>query len=94
MSSQQGASDAIISSNVNVAALGGFSGRESEVSVSWLKQAVKDGRVRYVLVESNGGGMPNDARIGSRSIMSYAAQVGHTVLTTNGATLYDLKGAV
>ena len=94
VSSQQGASDAIISSNVNVAALGGFSGRESEVSVSWLKQAVKDGRVRYVLVESNGGGMPNDARIGSRSIMSYAAQVGHTVLTTNGATLYDLKGAV
>ena len=94
MSSQQGASDAIIVSGVNVAGLGGFSGRESEVSVSWLKQAVKDGRVRYVLVESNGGGMPNDARIGSRSIMSYAAQVGHTVLTTNGATLYDLKGAV
>jgi 4-amino-4-deoxy-L-arabinose transferase-like glycosyltransferase len=94
VSSQQGASDAIITSGVNVAALGGFSGRESEVSVSWLKQAVQDGRVRYVLVDSSGGGMPNDARVGSRSIMSYAAQVGTRVLTTSGGTLYDLQGRV
>jgi 4-amino-4-deoxy-L-arabinose transferase-like glycosyltransferase len=94
VSSQQGASDAIISSKVNVAALGGFSGRESEVSVSWLKQAVQDGRVRYVLVDGNSGGMPNDARVGSRSIMSYAAQVGKKVLTTSGGTLYDLQGRV
>src|SRR5213076_133658 len=85
VSSQQGASDAIISSNVNVAALGGFSGRESEVSVSWLKQAVKDGRVRYVLVDSSSStGMPNDSRVGSRSIMTVAAQVGQKVLTTSG----------
>jgi hypothetical protein len=62
--------------------------------VSWLKQAVQDGRVRYVLVDSNSGGMPNDARVGSRSIMSYAAQVGKKVLTTSGGTLYDLKGRV
>jgi hypothetical protein len=94
VSSQQGASDAIISSNVNVAALGGFSGRESEVSVSWLKQAVQDGRVRYVLVDANSGGMPSDARVGSRSIMTYAAQVGTKVLTTSGGTLYDLNGRV
>jgi 4-amino-4-deoxy-L-arabinose transferase-like glycosyltransferase len=93
VSSQQGASDAIINSGVNVAALGGFSGRESEVSVSWLKQAVRDGRVRYVLVDSSTSGMPNDGRVGSKSIMATAAQVGHKVLTTNGATLYDLKGA-
>src|SRR5437763_2285436 len=53
VSSQQGASDAIISSGVNVAALGGFSGRESEVSVAWLKQAVREGRVRWVLVDSS-----------------------------------------
>jgi hypothetical protein len=93
VSSQQGASDAIISSNVNVAALGGFSGRESEVSVSWLKQAVRDGRVRYVLVDGSSG-MPNDGRVGSRSIMAYAAQVGKKVLTTDGGTLYDLQGRV
>jgi hypothetical protein len=92
VSSQQGASDAIITSGVNVAALGGFSGRESEVSAGWLKQAVRDGRVRYVLVDSQSGGMPNDGRVGSRSIMQTAAQVGTRVLTTNGATLYDLSG--
>ena len=91
VSSQQGASDAIIASGVNVAALGGFSGRESEVSASWLKQAVKDGRIRYVLVEQSGG-MPNDGRVGSRSIMATAAQVGRQVLTTDGGTLYDLSG--
>jgi hypothetical protein len=91
VSSQQGASDAIITSGVNVAALGGFSGRESEVSASWLKQAVADGRVRYVLVDSQSSGMPNDGRVGSRSIMQTAAQVGTKVLTTNGSTLYDLS---
>jgi predicted TIM-barrel fold metal-dependent hydrolase len=77
---------------VNVAALGGFSGRESEVSVAWLKQAVRDGRVRWVLVDSSSSGMPNDGRVGARSIMATAAQVGKKVLTTNGATLYDLSG--
>jgi 4-amino-4-deoxy-L-arabinose transferase-like glycosyltransferase len=92
VSSQQGASDAIITSGVNVAALGGFSGRESEVSASWLKQAVKDGRVRYVLVDAQSSGMPNDGRVGARSIMATAAQVGTKVLTTSGATLYDLSG--
>jgi 4-amino-4-deoxy-L-arabinose transferase-like glycosyltransferase len=94
VSSQQGASDAIITSGVNVAALGGFSGRESEVSASWLEQAVKDGRVRYVLVDSQSSGMPNDARVGARSIMATAAQAGTKVLTTGGATLYDLSGWV
>jgi 4-amino-4-deoxy-L-arabinose transferase-like glycosyltransferase len=92
VSSQQGASDAVITSGVNVAALGGFSGRESEVSVAWLKQAVRDGRVRWVLVDSSSSGMPNDGRVGARSIMATAAQVGKKVLTTNGATLYDLSG--
>jgi 4-amino-4-deoxy-L-arabinose transferase-like glycosyltransferase len=94
VSSQQGASDVIIRSGVNVAALGGFSGRESEVSVSWLKQAVNEGRVRWVLVDSSSPGMPNDGRTGSQSIMTWAAQTGHKVLTSNGATLYDLKGGV
>ena len=58
--------------------------------MSWLKQAVKDGRVRYVLVDGSGG-TPNDGRVGSRSIMAYAAQVGKKVLTTSGGTLYELS---
>jgi hypothetical protein len=36
--------------------------------------------------------MPNDTRVGSTSVMSAAAQVGHKVLTSSGATLYDLQG--
>jgi hypothetical protein len=92
VSSQTAASGAIIQSGVNVAGLGGFSGRESEVSVSWLTQAVRDGRIRYVLVDSTSNGMPNDGRTGSSAVMTAAAKVGKKVLTTSGGTLYDLQG--
>jgi 4-amino-4-deoxy-L-arabinose transferase-like glycosyltransferase len=92
VSSQTTASTAIIQSGVNVAGLGGFSGRESEVSVSWLTQAVRDGRIRYVLVDSTSGGLPNDGRAGSSAVMTAAAKAGKKVLTTSGGTLYDLQG--
>jgi 4-amino-4-deoxy-L-arabinose transferase-like glycosyltransferase len=92
VSSQTGASGAIISNGVNVAGLGGFSGRESEVSVSWLAQAVQNGQIRWVLSDGTSGGMPNDSRVGSQSIMTAVAQVGKKVTTVSGATLYDLQG--
>ena len=44
---------AIIESGADVAGLGGFSGRESEVTVAWLKQAVAEGKIRWVLVDGN-----------------------------------------
>ncbi len=47
VSSQTGASSSIIQSGANVVALGGFSGRESQVSIEWLAQAVRAGQVRY-----------------------------------------------
>ena len=53
VSSQQGAASAIIESGADVAGLGGFSGRESEVTVAWLKQAVAEGKIRWVLVDGN-----------------------------------------
>ena len=94
VSSQQGASSSIINSGANVVALGGFSGRESEVSISWLAQAVRSGQVRYVLVDSSSGGMPNDSRTGSQSVMAAAAEVGTkvTLSSSSGGTLYDLQG--
>ena len=49
VSSQQGAASQIISSGANVAGIGGFSGRESVVSVSWLANAVQSGQIRWVL---------------------------------------------
>jgi 4-amino-4-deoxy-L-arabinose transferase-like glycosyltransferase len=54
VSSQMGASGSIISSGAKIAALGGFSGRESEVSVQWFKQAVLAGHVRWVVTDSGG----------------------------------------
>ena len=56
VSSQQGASASIITSGANVAAIGGFSGRESEVSVSWLADAVRQGQIRWVLTDGVAGG--------------------------------------
>ncbi|MCW2992754.1 MAG: glycosyltransferase family 39 protein, partial [Conexibacter sp.] len=89
VSSQQGAAEAIIQSGARVAGLGGFSGRESEVSASWLAQAVKDGRIRYVVTGGSGGGMGNDGRVGSTTIMAIVAKVG---AQTSVSGMYDLRG--
>jgi hypothetical protein len=95
VSSQQGASAAVIAAG-DVAALGGFSGRESEVSVQWLADAVRDGRIRWVLTDGSSGAGRQDGRTGSSTVMAVAAQVGTAVhLTssgTTGGTLYDLQG--
>jgi 4-amino-4-deoxy-L-arabinose transferase-like glycosyltransferase len=89
VSSQQGAAETIIASGAQVAGLGGFSGRESEVSATWLAQAVKDGRLRYVLTGGTSGGMGNDGRVGATTIMAIVAKVG-TQTTVSG--MYDLQG--
>jgi hypothetical protein len=89
VSSQQGAATAIIQSGARVAGLGGFSGRESEVTAQWLAQAVKDGRIRYVLTDGTSGGMGNDGRVGSTTLMTIVARVG---TRTSVSGLYDLQG--
>ena len=88
VSSQQGAASAIIESGADVAGIGGFSGRESQVSVAWLKQAVADGRIRWVLVDGQGGGMPQDGRTGSQTVMDWVQANGQEV--SDG--LYLLSG--
>ena len=55
VSSQSSAAQAIIRRNADVAGIGGFSGRESDVSVSWLAQEVSAGKIRWVLAESSTG---------------------------------------
>ncbi|MEA2400207.1 MAG: hypothetical protein QOK00_610 [Thermoleophilaceae bacterium] len=90
VSSQTGAAGQMISSGGDVAAIGGFSGRESQVSVDWLANAVADGRIRWVLTDgSGGGGMFRDGRIGSTEVMAAVAKVG-TSTSVDG--LYDLSG--
>jgi hypothetical protein len=97
VSSQTGAAASIIQSGANVAGIGGFSGRESQVSTTWLADAVRSGRVRWVLTSGSatGGFGGNDGRVGSSQVMAAVAQVGRKVTITSGSsttTLYDLSG--
>jgi 4-amino-4-deoxy-L-arabinose transferase-like glycosyltransferase len=95
VSSQSGAAASIIQSGANVAGIGGFSGRESQVSTTWLADAVRSGRVRWVLAGDSGGFGGNDGRVGSSQVMAAVAHVGRKVTITSGSsttTLYDLSG--
>ncbi len=96
--SQSSAAGAILSSNANVAGLGGFSGRESAVTAQWLAMEVNDGRLRWLLSEGSSrgfGGLPGDSRHGSAAAIALAEKVGTKVtFTANGTrvTMYDLQG--
>jgi 4-amino-4-deoxy-L-arabinose transferase-like glycosyltransferase len=95
VSSQSGAASAIIQSGSDVAGIGGFSGRESQVTTAWLADAVRNGKVRWVLASGDGGFGGNDGRVGSSQVMAAVAQVGRKVTITSGSsttTLYDLSG--
>jgi 4-amino-4-deoxy-L-arabinose transferase-like glycosyltransferase len=96
VSSQSGASGAIIDSGADVAGIGGFSGRESEVSVVWLADAVRSARIRWVLAGGGFGGMGNDGRVGSTTVMTAVAQTCTPVSTSASGTttsgLYDCSG--
>jgi hypothetical protein len=75
-----------------VAGIGGFSGRESAVSVSWLADAVQSGRIRWVLTTDGGGsgGPGNDGRTGATTAMSAVQQACTPVTSISG--LYDCQG--
>jgi 4-amino-4-deoxy-L-arabinose transferase-like glycosyltransferase len=82
VSSQTSAAASIIAKGASVAGIGGFSGRESDVSVSWLAQEVRDGKIRWVLDEETaanatarfGRGAPGDGRAGSKAAIAAAAK--------------------
>jgi 4-amino-4-deoxy-L-arabinose transferase-like glycosyltransferase len=107
VASQSSAASAIISKDSDVAGIGGFSGRESTVSISWLANEVAAGKIRWVLDEGSasgvaGGGagagrLPGDTRKGSSVAIAAAAKVCRKVTLTGGATsststLYDCQG--
>ena len=94
--SQSSAATEILSSNANIAGLGGFSGRESSVTASWIAQEVSSGHLRWIMASSfGGGGAPGDTRTGSATALSIVEQVGTPVtFEANGTkvTIYDLQG--
>jgi hypothetical protein len=99
--SQSTAAAAILANNGNVAGLGGFSGRESTVTPSWLAMEVRNGRLRWILADGQSGfgggfgGPGGDTRQGSTAAMALAEKVGTKVtFTSNGTTvtMYDLQG--
>jgi 4-amino-4-deoxy-L-arabinose transferase-like glycosyltransferase len=103
VSSQSSAAAAIIAQNADVAGIGGFSGRESQVSPSWLAQEVRSGKIRWVLAEAAFGrrGVPGDTRVGSRPVMNAVARACLSTPSVAGpasapgsspGTLYDCHG--
>lgn len=95
--SQMTASSAIAGDGSSVAGIGGFSGRESTVSVSWLADAVEAGRLRWFYTGSGGmGGGFADGRQGSKTAMEAVEEVCSSVSisssTSTDSTFYDCAG--
>jgi len=93
VASQSSAASAIIGKDADVAGIGGFSGRESDVSISWLAGEVAAGKVRWVLASQSGAGvgagrLPGDTRKGSSVAIAAAEKVCRkvTLSTTSGAS--------
>jgi hypothetical protein len=104
VSSQSSAASAIISKGASVAGIGGFSGRESEVSVAWLAQEISSGRIRWVLSRGLGAGprLRGDTRTGSKTALAAVARACKAVSLSGSSdsasaggtsgTLYDCYG--
>lgn len=92
VSSQNGAASQLLTTDpgAKVAAIGGFSGRESQVTTSWLADAIASGRIRWVLADGTSAGTGQDSRIGASDVMALAQKVGEKVSSVDG--LYDLQG--
>jgi 4-amino-4-deoxy-L-arabinose transferase-like glycosyltransferase len=92
VSSQSSAASAIITNDARVAGIGGFSGRESVPTVSWLAQEVSSGHIRWVLAGTTvgTGGIGADSRPGATAALNAAARACKPVKAIS--TLYDCAG--
>jgi hypothetical protein len=97
VSSQSSAASAIVSTNANVAGLGGFSGRESSVTAAWIASEVRAGHLRWILAEGQSQfRLSGDTRTGSQSALAIVEKTcpAVTFTTSNGTkvTMYDCQG--
>jgi len=94
--SQSTAADAILAGRTNVAGIGGFSGLESSVTANWIKQEVKQGRLKYILGgSSDESTAPSDGRSGSAAAIAAAERTAKKLTVTYDGqtfTLYEPKG--
>jgi hypothetical protein len=92
--SQSTAAAAILALNANIAGLGGFSGRESSVTATWIAMEVREGRLRWIVTTGGGQGIgaPGDTRTGSKAAFDVVAKTCKAVRTSGGATMYDCQG--
>jgi len=93
VASQSSAASAIIGKDADVAGIGGFSGRESDVSIAWLAGEVAAGKIRWVLAGQSGAGagvgagrLPGDTRTGSSIAIAAAEQACRKVTLTASGT--------
>jgi 4-amino-4-deoxy-L-arabinose transferase-like glycosyltransferase len=93
VSSQSSAASAILSSNADVAGLGGFSGRESSVTASWIAMKVRTGRLRWVIDDSSQDFQARgDTRTGSQTAMAVVTKVCPAVTVSSSVKMYDCRG--
>lgn len=59
--SQSGAATSIIEDGAEVAGIGGFSGKESSVSVGWLEERIESGAIRWIYTSGIGSGISGGA---------------------------------
>ncbi len=96
VSSQSSAASAIVDDGAEVAGIGGFSGRESDVSVTWLAGEVGRGEIRWVLAEGGAVGGPRlagDTRQGSRKAIAAVRRTCAKVTLASSATAGEGRAA-
>ncbi len=90
VASQSNAASSILTQNADVAGIGGFSGRESDVSVSWLAGEVRAGKIRWVLdgqgATGTARGLPGDTRTGAKTAMKAVAKACVAVTLPSGGS--------
>jgi len=90
VASQSVAATAILANDANVAGIGGFTGQESDPSISWLAGEVASGRIRWVLV----GGIVSTgvgARPGAEAAQNAVVAACKPVSAVSGS-FYDCGG--
>jgi 4-amino-4-deoxy-L-arabinose transferase-like glycosyltransferase len=90
VSSQSNAACAIIADNSKVAGIGGFTGQESDPSISWLADDVASGHIRWVLANSGFAGFGLGGRPGASAALNAAARA--CVSVKAFPSLYDCAG--